>query len=99
MKQDSFIQILFPGCNELYQEENAGKKIEVHYESSIMKKIFIPFIWIILLSCSNNAGKSDKGTDTANIHTLDTTKQDSSGMKIDNTENKQNEDSLPPIQH
>ena len=64
-----------------------------------MKKIiFIPVIWI-LLSCNNNATNTNKKNDTANIHILDTLKQDSSGMKIDNTENKQNEDSLPPLQH
>jgi hypothetical protein len=64
-----------------------------------MKKIiFIPLVWIVLVSC-NNANNSNKKNDTANLHTLDTTKRDSSGMKIDNTENKQNEDSLPPIQH
>jgi len=62
------------------------------------KMIFIPFVWI-LLSCNNNTNDSNKKNDTANLHTLDTTKHDSSGMKIDNTENKQNEDSLPPMQH
>jgi hypothetical protein len=61
--------------------------------------IFIPFVWIILLSCDNSTKNSDKKNYTTNIHTLDTTKRDSSGMKIDNTENKQNEDSLPPLQH
>jgi hypothetical protein len=63
------------------------------------KMIFIPVVWMILLNCDNNTKNSDKKNDTTNTHTLDTTKRDSSGMKIDKTENKQNEDSLPPIQH
>ncbi|HEY6977619.1 MAG TPA: hypothetical protein VH396_15080 [Chitinophagaceae bacterium] len=62
------------------------------------KMIFIPVLCTILLSCNNSGNNSNKN-DTANIHTPDTTKSDSSGMKIDNTENKQNEDTLPPIQH
>jgi len=81
-------------------QKTLAKKIEVNYKSSTMKKIiFIPIVWIILLGCDNNANNSNKKNDTANIHTLDNTRQDSSGMKIDNTENKQNEDSLPPLQH
>ena len=65
-----------------------------------MKKIIIPVVWIILISCNNNTNNGNKKNDTANLHTLDTVKHaDSSGMKIDNTENKKNEDSLPPIQH
>lgn len=65
-----------------------------------MKKILIPVVWIILLSCNNNPGKSNKNNDTANLHTRDTAKHgDSSSLKIDNTENKENEDSLPPMQH
>ena len=66
-----------------------------------MKKILIPVVWIILSSCNNNPGKSNnKNNDTANLHTPDTAQHgDSSTLKIDNTENKENEDSLPPMQH
>ena len=65
-----------------------------------MKKIvIIPVASLILLGCNNNAGSSNNKNDTANLHTLDTTKRDSSGMKIDNTENSKNDDSLPLMQH
>jgi len=65
-----------------------------------MKKIiFISFVWTILLRCNNNVNNSTKKNDTANLHIPDATKRDSSGMKIDNTGNKRNEDSLPPMQH
>jgi hypothetical protein len=65
-----------------------------------MKKIFfIPIAWTMLLGCGNNTNGYNKKNDTGNLHTVDTIKSDSSGMKIDNTENKKNEDSLPPMQH